>query len=64
MKQNELRIRERLFSKQNIYLALYSVESYISNRELLDKVDKDKLNRLKDKFDEENIEKWIGLVQD
>mgnify|MGYP004602986457 CR=1 FL=1 len=64
MKQNELRLRERLFSKQNIYLALYSVESYISNRELLDKVDKDKLNRLKDKFDEENIEKWIGLIQD
>lgn len=28
MKQNELSIRKRLFSKQNIYLALYSVESY------------------------------------
>ena len=59
MKQNELSIRKRLFSKQNIYLALYSVESYISNRELLDKRDKEELNRLKDKFDEENIEKWI-----
>ena len=64
MKQNELSIRKRLFSKQNIYLALYSVESYISNRELLDKQDKEELNRLKDKFDEKNIEKWIEKVQE
>ena len=63
MKHNELGIRERLFSKQNIYLALYSVDSYISNRELLDKKDKEALRRLKDKFDENNIEKWIGEVQ-
>lgn len=52
MKQNELSIRKRLFCKQNIYLALYSVESYISNRELMDKEDKEALSRLKDKFDE------------
>ena len=64
MKQNELSIRKRLFSKQNIYLALYSVESYISNRELLDKWDKEELSRLKDKFDEKNIEKWIEKVQE
>lgn len=64
MKQNELSIRKRLFSKQNIYLALYSVESYISNRELLDKRDKEELSRLKDKFDKKNIEKWIEKVQE
>ena len=64
MKQNELSIRKRLFSKQNIYLALYSVESYIYNRELLDKGDKEELSRLKDKFDEENIEKWIVKIQE
>ena len=64
MRQNELSIRERLFSKRNIYLALYSVESFISNRELLDKGDKEELNRLKDKFDEENIEKWIEKIQE
>ena len=64
MKQNELSIRKRLFSKQNIYLALYSVESYISNRELLDKGDKEELSKLKDKFDEENIEKWIEKIQE
>lgn len=63
MKHNELSIRERLFSKQNIYLALYSVDSYISNRELLDEEDKEKLSKLKDKFDEKNIEKWIGEIQ-
>lgn len=63
MKQNELSIHKRLFSKQNIYLALYSVESYISNKELLDKADKEELSRLKDKFDEENIEKWIEKIQ-
>lgn len=63
MKQNEVSIRERLFSKQNIYLALYSVESYISNRELLNKEDKMALSRLKDKFDEKNIERWIEEIQ-
>lgn len=63
MKQNELRIRDRLFSKQNIYLALYSVESYISNRELLDREDKEALSKLGDKFDEINIEKWIERIQ-
>ncbi len=64
MKQNELSIRKRLFCKQNIYLALYSVESYISNRELMDKEDKEALSRLKDKFDEQNIEKWIKNIEE
>ena len=64
MRQNELSIRARLFSEQNIYLALYSVESYISNRELLDQGDKEELSRLKDKFDKANIEKWIKKIQE
>lgn len=64
MKHNELSIYERLFSKQNIYLALYSVESYISNKELLNKKDKEELNKLKDKFDKVNIEKWIQQIQE
>ena len=64
MKQNELSIRKRLFCKQNIYLALYSVESYISNRELMDKEDKEALSRLKDKFDEKNNEKWIKNIEE
>lgn len=64
MKHNELKIYERLFSKQNIFLALYSVDSYISNRELLNKKDKEELNRLKDKFDKNNIEGWIKQIQE
>ncbi len=63
MKHNELDMYSRLFSKQNIYLALYSVDSYISNRELLIEEDKKELNRLKDKFDKNNIEKWIEKIQ-
>ena len=64
MEQKKISIRERLFSKQNIYLALYSVESYISNRELLEIRDKEELRQLKDKFNVENIEKWIGKIQE
>lgn len=63
MKQNELSIHDRLFSEQNIYLALYSADSYISNRELLDENDKKELSRLKDKFDEENIKIWIKNIR-
>lgn len=63
MKYNELDIYSKLFSKQNIYLALYSVDSYILNREILDEDDKKELNKLKDKFDKENIEKWIEKIQ-
>lgn len=63
MKYNKLSIRERLFSKQNIYLALYSVDSYILNKELLDRKDKEELARLKDKFDKNNIEGWIVQIK-
>lgn len=62
-KQNDLDIYNRLFSEQNIYLALYSVESYISNRELLSKSDKKELNRLIDKFDKKYIMSWIKQIQ-
>ena len=51
--------KERLFDKSNIFLALYSVNSYICNRELLTKDDRNSLNGLKDIFDEENIQYWI-----
>lgn len=63
MKHNELDIYSKLFSKQNIYLALYSVDSYILNREILSDDDKKELNKLKDKFDKNNIEKWIEKIQ-
>lgn len=56
-------MRDKLFSKENIYLALYSVESYISNKELLNISDREELNKLKDKFDRENINNWIEKIQ-
>lgn len=55
--------KERLFDKSNIFLALYSVNSYICNRELLTKDDRNSLNRLKDIFDEDNIDGWIEKIE-
>ncbi|MCI8565865.1 MAG: hypothetical protein HFI39_06040 [Lachnospiraceae bacterium] len=48
-----------LLSDANIYLAVYSVESYVFEDELLQKEDKERLYRLKDKFNEEEIQKNI-----
>ena len=45
----------RLVSDENIYLAIYSLESYIFNKELLEEKDKKLLNQLRDKFNEELI---------
>ena len=64
LKHNDLNIKDRLFSEQNIYLALYSVDSYISNKELLSKRDREELIKLRDKFDEKNIKKWIKIVKE
>ena len=49
---------KRLVSDENIYLAIYSLESYIFNKELLSDGDKELLNQLRDKFNE----KLIGSV--
>lgn len=62
-KFSELNIIEKLYSEQNIYLALYSVESFVSNKELLSENDLQELNKLKDKFDQKNITSWIKKVQ-
>lgn len=58
-----LSIKERLFSDKNIYLAIYSVESYISNKELLDPEDEICLIKFRDKFDWEYINEWIEKVK-
>ena len=55
--------KERLFDKSNIFLALFSVHSYISNEELLSEEDRDKYDGLKDIFDEENINNWVDEVK-
>jgi Reverse transcriptase (RNA-dependent DNA polymerase). len=53
----------RLISDENIYMAIYSVESYINNIELLEDEDLSKLNTLKDKYNEENISDIINQVK-
>lgn len=52
-----------LMSDSNIYLSIYSVDSYIFNKELLSKKDKISLEKLKDKFDEKEISKLIKKVR-
>lgn len=59
----DLPIKEKLLSEKNIYLALYSVESYISNKELLNKGDKENLIILRDKFNFDIIDDWIERVK-
>ena len=56
--------RKRLFEKSNIFLALFSVHSYIANEELLSKEDRCDYEALRDIFDEDNINHWIKLVND
>lgn len=56
-------LENRLFSEENIFLAIYSVESYIQNKELLSLEDKIELIHLKDKFNEEIIDMWVSKVK-
>lgn len=55
---------EILMSDSNIYLSIYSLDSYIFNKELLSKKDKIRLEKLKDKFDEKELSKLIGEVRE
>lgn len=56
--------KERLYDKSNIFLALFSVHSYVKNCELLSEEDQNEYEALRDIFNEENINKWIIRVQD
>ncbi len=56
--------KKRLFEKSNIFLALFSVHSYIANEELLTKEDREACDELRDIFDEDNINRWVSLVHD
>lgn len=55
--------RNRLYDKSNIFLALFSVHSYVSNKELLSESDWNAYEKLRDVFDEENINNWIDSVR-
>ena len=55
MKKNKFentKLYKRLMSDKNIYLSIYSLESYIFNKELLKDEDKVLMNKLRDKFNE------------
>lgn len=53
-----------LISDSNIYLSIYSLDSYIFNKELLSKEDKIRMEKLKDKFDEKELLKLITEVRE
>lgn len=55
---------DRLLSEENIFLAIYMLDSYILNRELLSRKDRKELYELKDIFHVKKIEKMIGDVQE
>lgn len=54
--------RERLFDRRNIFLALYSVHSYIMNEELLTEQDRKSYYELNDYFNVKNINAWVERV--
>lgn len=58
-KAQNSRFYEFLLSNENIYLAVYSVESFVFEYDLLDKKDKEMYHKLKDKFHEKYIFKEI-----
>lgn len=63
MSTNENALKKRLFSRENIYLAIYSVESYIHDKFLLSDADKKALSLLHDKYNMENINRWIDALK-
>lgn len=60
---NKMSLMEKLISDENIYLAIYSVESYIFNKELYSEKDLKDLRLLKDIFNISTISKWIEKVR-
>ena len=58
-----MNIREFVLSSENIYLAIFSVKSYVFERKLLDYEDKQLLSSLCDPFNEEIIYDVIEKVR-
>ena len=61
--EKESRLREYLLSDANIYHAIYSIESYIFDYNLLEPEDKVLFHKLKDKFSEELLNEVIEKVR-
>ena len=60
----KLTYRDYLLSDENIYHAIYSMESYVFDYNLLDIGDKIRYHRLKDKFSEKCIDATINKVRE
>lgn len=56
-------LREYLLSEENLYLAIYAVKSYVFDPQLLDKDDKEMLNKLMDPFNEKYIRNVLEDVK-
>lgn len=56
-------LRDYLVSEENLYLAIYAVKSYVFDPQLLDKGDKEMLNKLMDPFNEKYIRNVIEDVR-
>ncbi|HFE9701075.1 TPA: reverse transcriptase domain-containing protein [Clostridium perfringens] len=59
----ECEVYKKVISDKNIYLSIYSLESYILNKELLDTKDRKELEELKDIYNVENMQKYIKRVR-
>ena len=57
-------LREQILSKENIYKAIFAVESYISERDLLEKEDLQLFLKLRDKYNFPLIEDVIDSCQE
>lgn len=57
---NKINLQEKLFSRENIYAAIYSLESYINEPNLLKEVDYKLFCELKDKHDKKKISNTIA----
>jgi hypothetical protein len=56
-------LKETILSKENIYKAIYSLESYVFEKGLLSDKDLETYVHLQDKFDFEYIDRLISVVQ-
>lgn len=63
MNDKQTTIRDRLLSDENIFLAIYLVNSYIQNKELLSLSDQKELVHLKQVFDVKRVEKAVKIVR-
>lgn len=63
MNNQQTAIRDRLLSNENIFLAIYLVNSYIQNKELFSLLDQKELVRLKQVFDMNHIKETITKIR-